>query len=87
MVVYIKNEVIDPKATKKLNKALHDSYNADFKCGLYSVEIEKLSEFTEFVRDVIRVMGKTSVYPFVTPFDNGIMLNLREMDFSNRCFK
>lgn len=87
MKVYIKNETNLLKGTKNLNKKLKESYYAEFSTGLYVVEIVTMEAFNMLVRDIVKVMGSTSVYPFITPFEGSIQINLRLMDFGSKTFK
>ena len=87
MKVYIKNETNLLKGGKNLDKKLKESYHAEFSTGLYAVKIVTMEAFNMLVRDIVKAMGSTSVYPFITPFEGSIQINLRLMDFGTRTFK
>ncbi len=87
MKVYVKNETNLLKGSKNLDRKLREGYNADFTVGLYELEINTLEKFNMFVRDIVKVMGSTSVFPFITPYEGSLQINLRLMDMNTRSFK
>ena len=87
MKVFIKNEVIGKKNVK-LAKMLVNDYKAVCNTGVYRLEaIETVGELNKLIKRVILTLGEPSIYPFVTPLDDALMVNFRQMDIGAMRFK
>lgn len=79
MKIYVKDETF--RLDKGVKKKLTKEYHAEFMCGLFIVEIATLEKLNDFIRDILLCYGKTSVYPFITPYKDSLQLNFRTLNF------
>lgn len=85
--MYVRNEVIG-RGNVKFTKMLVRDYKAVCTSGVYRLDtIETVDELNTLIRRMIAAIGETSVYPFITPFEDALMVSLRRMDIGARCFK
>ena len=88
MRVYIKNETLHPRNEKCLKRLLNGKYKGyEFSTGLHSITLERVDELNTLVRAIIREFGQTSIYPFITPFNDTMCISFREMDIDTKRFK